>query len=114
MNAEKKRPEKSPKTKNYEVMEVKIPPMVRTGHPKQRRGPKKVTFAIDEKPGNPEDIDPVSTPTPSHSQTINPRVFSGKKPKKNMDYSSFIIDIQKVRSGEEPRLTLMLKNIPNG
>ena len=31
-----------------------------------------------------------------------------------MDYSRFIIDISKVRSGEESRLTLMLKNIPNG
>ncbi len=41
-------------------------------------------------------------------------MFSGKKPKKNMDYSNFIIDIRKVRAGEEPRLTLMLKNIPNG
>ena len=48
------------KSKNYGVMEVKIPPMVRTGHPKQRRGPKKaVTFVADEKPGNPQDIDPV-------------------------------------------------------
>ena len=59
---ERKYPEKSPKSKNYAVMEVKIPPMVRTGHPKQRRGPKKaVAFAADEKPGNPEDIDPVDT-----------------------------------------------------
>lgn len=61
-DAEKKRPEKS--SKNYDVMEVKVPPMVRTGHPKQRRGPKKtVTSVANEKPGNPEDIDPVNTPT---------------------------------------------------
>ena len=45
---------------------------------------------------------------------INPRVFSGKQPKKNMDYSCYVIDIDKVRCGEESRLTLMLKNIPNG
>ena len=61
-DTEKKRPEKS--SKNYDVMEVKVPPMIRTGHPKQRRGPKKtVTSVTDEKPGNPEDIDPVDTPT---------------------------------------------------
>ena len=61
-DTEKKRPEKS--SKNYDVMEVKVPPIIRTGHPKQRRGPKKtVTSVTDEKPGNPEDIDPVDTPT---------------------------------------------------
>ena len=61
-DTEKKRQEKS--SKNYDVMEVKVPPMIRTGHPKQRRGPKKtVTSVTDEKPGNPEDIDPVDTPT---------------------------------------------------
>ena len=30
-----------------------------------------------------------------------------------MDYSKYRIDLNKVRSGEDPRLTLMLKNIPN-
>lgn len=41
-------------------------------------------------------------------------MFSGKKPKRNMDYSQFVIDLAKVVSGEDRRLTLMLKNIPNG
>lgn len=41
-------------------------------------------------------------------------MFSGKKPKKNMDYSRYVIDLAKVSSGEDARLTLMLKNIPNG
>ena len=31
-----------------------------------------------------------------------------------MDYSRYVIDLAKVRSGEDARLTLMLKNIPNG
>ena len=30
-----------------------------------------------------------------------------------MDYSKYRIDLDKVRSGEDSRLTLMLKNIPN-
>ena len=31
-----------------------------------------------------------------------------------MDYSRFVIDLEKVASGEDKRLTVMLKNIPNG
>ena len=30
-----------------------------------------------------------------------------------MKYARFVIDIAKVRSGEETRKTVMLKNIPN-
>lgn len=64
---------------------------------------------------NPDDIDPVFSLIFSLLilQAVNPRVFSGRKPKKNMDYSKFRINLEEVKSGKDSRLTLMIKNIPN-
>lgn len=91
--------------KSIETMSIHsstLPPLSKSHHkvPFKKAYPE----VSDEAPGNPDEIDP----------SINPRIFSGKKPKKNMDYSRYIIDINKVKSGEDSRLTLMLKNIPNG
>lgn len=67
--------------------------------------PKKAVFsASDDGDESQDKLDPM----------VNPRVFSGKKARKNVDYSKHLIDLDRLRSGEETRLTVMLKNIPNG
>ncbi|KAK8811143.1 hypothetical protein WA538_005304 [Blastocystis sp. DL] len=71
---------------------------------KARKGEAKKPGGFSDLPlASPDEIDP----------NVNPRVFSGKKPKRRMDYSKCVINLEKVRSGEDSRLTLMLKNIPN-